>query len=205
MIAVDGKDIRDVTQRSLRAVIGVVQQDSVLFNDSIMDNIRCGKLTASDTDVVKAMQQAHLHERVLAMPEGYNTVVGERGVKLSGGEKQRGTQSQLGSVIRSQAFIAVSIARALLKDAEILLLDEATASLDSNAEREIQDQLEQLTRGKTTITIAHRLSTISQSDVILVMHQGEIVETGMHAELISKPDGHYAKLWAQQTRNDVTE
>ena len=106
MIAVDGKDIRDVTQRSLRAVIGVVQQDSVLFNDSIMDNIRCGKLTASDTDVVKAMQQAHLHERVLAMPEGYNTVVGERGVKLSGGEKQRGTQLQSGSVNRSQAFFA---------------------------------------------------------------------------------------------------
>lgn len=99
----------------------------------------------------------------------------------------------------------MSIARALLKDADILLLDEATASLDSNTEREIQDQLEHLTRGKTTITIAHRLSTISQSDIILVMHQGEIVETGIHAELFSRPDGHYAKLWAQQTRNNVTE
>lgn len=180
-ITVDGRDIRDLQLDSLRRAIGVVPQDTVLFNATIMYNLLYANPTCTEADVHAACRAANIHERIMDFPEQYQTMVGERGLKLSGGERQR-----------------VAIARAILKDARILLLDEATASLDSHTERQIQEALERVTQGRTTITIAHRLSTITASDQIVVLHQGEIVETGTHRELLELGGWYYA-MWEKQT------
>ncbi|MCY4287023.1 MAG: ABC transporter ATP-binding protein/permease [Aestuariivita sp.] len=179
-IRIDDQDIRDVTQASLHAAIGVVPQDTVLFNDSIHYNISYGREDASREDVIRAARDAQIHEFIVALPDGYDTQVGERGLKLSGGEKQR-----------------VGIARALLKDPPILLLDEATSALDSDTEADIKEALTLAGKGRTVITIAHRLSTIAEADQIFVLESGEVVERGLHEELISR-NGRYAKLWYRQ-------
>lgn len=179
-VTIDGQDIRDVTQMSLRAAIGVVPQDTVLFNDTILYNIRYGRPDATDDEVVAAAKMAQIDEFVQTLPQGYKTMVGERGLKLSGGEKQR-----------------VAIARTLLKGPPILVLDEATSALDSHTEKEIQDALDRATRNRTTLVIAHRLSTIVHADNIVVLDKGELVEQGTHAELIAK-NGLYASLWNRQ-------
>ncbi len=183
-IRINGQDIRDLTQNSLRAAIGIVPQDTVLFNESILYNIRYGRPQASDEEVFQAAQAAHLHGFIESLPEGYQTQVGERGLKLSGGEKQR-----------------VAIARALLKNPQLLIFDEATSALDSNTERAIQGELEQAARGRTSLIIAHRLSTIMQADNILVMDGGRIVEQGRHPELLAQ-GGHYARMWALQQQEN---
>ncbi|KAK4209309.1 putative abc heavy metal transporter [Rhypophila decipiens] len=180
-ITVDGHDLRDLQVDSLRRSIGVVPQDTVLFNNDIMHNLKYANLNATDEDVYEACKAANIHDRIMEFPDQYKTVVGERGLKLSGGERQR-----------------VAIARAILKDAKILLLDEATASLDSHTERLIQDALERVTYGRTTITIAHRLSTITTSDQIVVLHKGVIVERGTHSELLAL-QGRYHAMWEKQT------
>jgi ATP-binding cassette, subfamily B, vacuolar membrane transporter HMT1/ACLQ len=177
----DGHDIRDLTLDTLRRSIGVVPQDTVLFNASIMYNLRYASQTATEADVHEACKAANIHDRIMEFPDKYETIVGERGLKLSGGERQR-----------------VAIARAILKDARILLLDEATASLDSHTEKLIQDALERVTFGRTTITIAHRLSTITNSDQIVVLHKGDIIERGTHAELLAL-GGKYHAMWEKQT------
>jgi ATP-binding cassette subfamily B protein len=179
-VTIDGQDIRDVTQKSLRAAIGVVPQDTVLFNDTIMYNIRYGRPDASDEDVIAAAKLAQIDHFVQTLPQGYKTMVGERGLKLSGGEKQR-----------------VAIARTLLKAPPILILDEATSALDSHTEKEIQDALDRATQDRTTLVIAHRLSTIVHANNIVVLDKGEVVEQGSHAELIAK-GGLYASLWSRQ-------
>ncbi len=179
-VRIDNQDIRDVQQKSLRARIGVVPQDTVLFNDSILYNIRYGRPDASDEEVIEAAKLAQIHEFIEALPEGYDAEVGERGLKLSGGEKQR-----------------VAIARTILKNPAILLLDEATSALDSQTERDIQASLEEISSGRTTIVIAHRLSTIVNADEILVMDGGVIVERGRHQELLAQ-DGMYATMWQRQ-------
>jgi ABC-type transport system involved in Fe-S cluster assembly fused permease/ATPase subunit len=179
-VTIDGQDLRDVTQLSLRAAIGVVPQDTVLFNDTIFYNIKYGRADATDEDVYAAARMAQIDDFVTALPDGYNTMVGERGLKLSGGEKQR-----------------VAIARTILKGPPILILDEATSALDSHTEKEIQDALDQVARDRTTVVIAHRLSTIIHADVILVLRDGELAEQGTHAELIAQ-DGLYASLWSRQ-------
>jgi ABC-type transport system involved in Fe-S cluster assembly fused permease/ATPase subunit len=179
-VTIDGQDIRDVTQTSLRAAIGVVPQDTVLFNDTILYNIRYGRPGASDEEVIAAARLAQIDEFVKALPQGYKTMVGERGLKLSGGEKQR-----------------VAIARTLLKGPPILMLDEATSALDSHTEKEIQDALDRATKDRTTLVIAHRLSTIVHADNIIVLDKGELVEQGTHAELIAR-NGLYASLWNRQ-------
>ncbi|WP_333839823.1 ABCB family ABC transporter ATP-binding protein/permease [Pelomicrobium sp.] len=181
-ITIDGIDIRDVTQASLRAAIGIVPQDTVLFNDSIFYNIQYGRPDASREEVVAAARAAHLHEFIERLPDGYETQVGERGLKLSGGEKQR-----------------VAIARALLKNPRILVFDEATSALDSQSEKAIQAEIERIARGRTTLMIAHRLSTLLHADEILVMDQGRIVERGDHASLLER-GGVYARLWTLQQR-----
>ncbi|ORY63914.1 uncharacterized protein BCR38DRAFT_433448 [Pseudomassariella vexata] len=183
-ITVDGHDIRDLKVDSLRRQIGVVPQDTVLFNATIMYNLLYANPKASEADVFEACKAANIHNRILAFPDGYDTKVGERGLKLSGGERQR-----------------VAIARAILKDSRILLLDEATASLDSSTERIIQDALEKVTTGRTTVTIAHRLSTITNSDQIIVLHKGQVVERGTHSELLSLR-GSYFAMWEKQTTTD---
>ncbi|KAK7738419.1 hypothetical protein SLS62_011407 [Diatrype stigma] len=183
-VLVDGRDIRDLKLDSVRKHIGVVPQDTVLFNASIMYNLRYANPDATEADVFAAAQAANIHDRILAFPEQYDTKVGERGLKLSGGERQR-----------------IAIARAILKDARILLLDEATASLDSHTERQIQEALERVTAGRTTITIAHRLSTITTSDQILVLHQGKIAERGTHSELLAAKGRYYA-MWEKQTTTE---
>lgn len=180
-ITIDGHDIRDLTLDSVRRSIGVVPQDTVLFNASIMYNLQYANPNATQADVYEACKAANIHDRIMDFPDQYDTIVGERGLKLSGGERQR-----------------VAIARAILKDARILLLDEATASLDSHTERLIQDALERVTFGRTTVTIAHRLSTIITSDQIVVLHKGEIVERGTHAELLAL-GGRYFAMWEKQT------
>ncbi|KAK1536660.1 ABC transporter [Colletotrichum costaricense] len=180
-ITVDGHDLKDLKLDSLRKNIGVVPQDTVLFNATIMYNLLYADRNASQADVYEACKAANIHDRILAFPDGYDTKVGERGLKLSGGERQR-----------------IAIARAILKDARILLLDEATASLDSHTERQIQDALERVTAGRTTITIAHRLSTITTSDQIVVLHKGNVVERGTHAELLAL-GGRYHAMWEKQT------
>jgi ATP-binding cassette subfamily B protein len=179
-ITIDGQDIRDVTQASLRAAIGVVPQDTVLFNDTIFYNIKYGRHDATDAEVIAAAKMAQIDDFVKTLPDGYNTMVGERGLKLSGGEKQR-----------------VAIARTILKAPPILILDEATSALDSHTEKEIQDALDRVAKDRTTVVIAHRLSTIIHADTILVLEAGRIVEQGTHAELITK-HGLYASLWARQ-------
>ena len=179
-VSIDGQDIRDVTQESLRAAIGVVPQDTVLFNDTIHYNIRYGRPTASEEEVVEAARLAQIDAFVQSLPQGYKSMVGERGLKLSGGEKQR-----------------VAIARTILKSPPILLLDEATSALDSHTEKEIQDALDRVTKSRTTLVIAHRLSTVVHADQIIVMDRGEIVERGSHAELIQK-SGLYASMWERQ-------
>lgn len=182
-IMIDGQDLRQVTQATLRAAIGIVPQDTVLFNDSIYYNIAYGKPHATHAEVIAAARVAHIHEFIESLPAGYETMVGERGLKLSGGEKQR-----------------VAIARTVLKNPAILVFDEATSALDSKTEQAIQAELLQIVQGRTTLMIAHRLSTIAQADQILVMDHGRIVESGTHAELLSRA-GRYAQMWALQQNN----
>jgi len=179
-ISIDGQDLREVTQDSLRRAIGIVPQDTVLFNDTIAYNIGYGRAGATQAEVEAAARAAHIHEFIQAQPKGYNTMVGERGLKLSGGEKQR-----------------VAIARTLLKNPPILVFDEATSALDSANERAIQAELKSASRGKTTLVIAHRLSTVADAHEILVMDAGRVVERGSHQELLAKA-GRYARMWQLQ-------
>ncbi len=179
-ILIDGQDLRDVTQHSLRASIGIVPQDTVLFNDTVYYNIAYGRPGASPAEVERAARLAHIHDFIMVLPDGYQTTVGERGLKLSGGEKQR-----------------VAIARTILKDPSILLFDEATSALDTHTEREIQANLREVSRGRTTLVIAHRLSTVIDADEILVLEAGRVIERGRHAELLGR-GGAYAALWARQ-------
>lgn len=184
-ITIDGQDLRDVTQASLRKAIGIVPQDTVLFNDTIEYNIAYGKPGASKGEVIAAAKSAYIHDFIESLPDGYATMVGERGLKLSGGEKQR-----------------VAIARTLLKNPAILIFDEATSALDSKAEQAIQAQLKEIAQNRTTMVIAHRLSTIADAAQILVLDHGRIVERGTHAELLAA-GGAYAQMWArQQARQD---
>ncbi len=183
-ILIDGQDIRQVTQASLRAAIGIVPQDTVLFNDSIYYNIAYGRPDATREEVLQAAQSAHIHSFIESLPQGYETTVGERGLKLSGGEKQR-----------------VAIARAILKNPPILIFDEATSALDSKSEKAIQDELRSIARNRTTLVIAHRLSTIVDAEQILVMEQGRIVERGTHRELLNQA-GVYAQMWALQQQEE---
>ena len=182
-ILIDGQSIKTVTQHSLRQAIGVVPQDSVLFNDTLIENVRYGRPDASDEEVRNAIHMAHLKEFVESLPKGYETQVGERGLKLSGGEKQR-----------------VAIARTILKNPAILVFDEATSSLDSRSERAVMEAIEEVSQGKTSIVIAHRLSTVVNSDRILVLEKGQIVEQGSHKDLLGL-GGHYSQLWAMQQKN----
>jgi ATP-binding cassette subfamily B protein len=179
-IRVDGQDIRQVTQQSLRQAIGIVPQDTVLFNDTVAYNIGYGRAGASQTEVVAAARAAHIHDFIASTPLGYDTTVGERGLKLSGGEKQR-----------------VAIARALLKNPPILIFDEATSALDSNNERAIQAELEAAAQNKTVLVIAHRLSTVVDAHEILVMEAGRIIERGSHTDLLAQ-QGRYAQMWRLQ-------
>ena len=183
-VSIDGQNVRDVTQSSLRAAIGMVPQDTVLFNDTIEYNIRYGKPDATQAEVREAARLAQIHDFIMTLPQGYDSLVGERGLKLSGGEKQR-----------------VAIARTILKAPPILMLDEATSALDSHTEREIQDALERVARERTSLVIAHRLSTVVHADNIIVLDQGRIVEQGTHPELLAR-GGLYASLWARQREAD---
>ncbi len=185
-IFIDGQIIAKVTQESLRAQIAMVPQEPLLFHRSIMDNIRYGRLNATDEEVYEASMKARCHDFISQLQDGYKTFVGERGVKLSGGERQR-----------------VAIARALLKNAPILILDEATSSLDSESESLIQEALKELMKGKTTIVIAHRLSTIMHMDRIIVIENGQVVDTGTHKDLLKRRAGTYNKLWSIQTSEYV--
>ncbi len=186
-IAIDGQDIRSVTQDTLRLMIGMIPQDPSLFHRTIMENIRYGRINASDHEVMEAAQQAHAHEFIVSLAQGYHALVGERGVKLSGGQRQR-----------------IAIARAILKNAPILILDEATSQLDSVVEGLIQESLWKLMQQKTTIVIAHRLSTLLRMDRILVFQQGHIVEDGTHAQLLTQA-GSYKKLWDAQVGGFLPE
>ncbi len=179
-ILIDGQDLRDVTQESLRAAIGLVPQDTVLFNDTIGANIAYGRPGAPQAAIEAAARSAQIHDFIEGLPDGYKTLVGERGLKLSGGEKQR-----------------VAIARMVLKDPSILILDEATSALDSRTEQLIQAALRRLSAGRTTLTIAHRLSTVVDADQILVLEQGRVVEQGRHHQLLARR-GAYAQMWARQ-------
>ncbi|WP_137180242.1 ABC transporter ATP-binding protein/permease [Roseomonas sp. AR75] len=181
-VRVDGQDVRDVTQDSLRAAIGVVPQDTVLFNDTIRYNIAYGRPGASQAEIEQAARQAQVHDFVLRLPDGYDTRVGERGLKLSGGEKQR-----------------VAIARTLLKDPRLLILDEATSALDTHTEQEIQSALRNAAQGRTTLVIAHRLSTVVEADEIIVLQDGRIAERGTHGQLIAL-DSLYAEMWRRQAQ-----
>lgn len=182
-ITIDGQDIRDVESNSLHAAIGVVPQDPQLFNRSIMDNVRYGNLNATDEEVIAACKAAAIHSSITGFPDGYNSKVGEKGVRLSGGEKQR-----------------LSIARAALKNPKIILLDEATSSVDTKTEECLSKAISSLAPGRTTIVIAHRLSTIVEADTILVVHEGKIVESGTHKELLAQ-GGSYSELWRLQTKH----
>jgi ATP-binding cassette subfamily B protein len=176
----NGQDIRELTQHSLRSAIGIVPQDTVLFNESIAYNIAYGRPEASRDEVEAVARAAHIHDFILSLPDGYRTVVGERGLKLSGGEKQR-----------------VAIARTLLKDPALMIFDEATSALDTRTEQAIQEELNAASAQRTTLVIAHRLSTVVGADQILVMEHGRIVESGRHAELLAR-DGNYARMWSLQ-------
>jgi ATP-binding cassette subfamily B protein len=187
-ISIDGQDIRSVTQGSLREAVSFVPQDPILFHRTLMDNIRYGRTDATDEEVMQAARLAHCHEFISSFPQGYDTYVGERGVKLSGGERQR-----------------VAIARAILKNAPILILDEATSSLDSHSEVLIQDALDTLMKGKTVIVIAHRLSTIRKMHRIVVLEKGAVIEEGSHEALLAKPAGLYAHLWSLQSHGFIKE
>ena len=183
-IRIDGQDIRQVTQDSLRSAIGVVPQDTVLFNDTLYQNLAYGRPEATEEEVYRAARMAHLEDFIHSLPEGYETKVGERGLKLSGGEKQR-----------------VAIARVILKNPPLLILDEATSSLDSLSEQAILTALKEVSQRRTTLVIAHRLSTVMDADSILVMEGGKIVESGHHQDLLAR-NGHYARLWFQQHQSD---
>ncbi len=186
-ILIDGQDIAQVTQDSLHEQIAMIPQDTSLFHRSLMENIRYGRLEATDQEVIEAAKRAHCHEFISSLPEGYHTLVGERGIKLSGGQRQR-----------------IAIARAMLKNAPILVLDEATSALDSVTEKYIQVALSSLMQGRTVIVIAHRLSTLAEMDRILVFDQGHIIEDGNHPTLLAK-QGHYAKLWHMQAGGFLLE
>ena len=179
-LKIDGQDVRDVTQESLHDAICVVPQDTVLFNDTILYNIAYGRADATRAEIEAAAKAAKIYDFIQDLPEGFDTAVGERGLKLSGGEKQR-----------------VGIARTLLKNPPILLLDEATSALDSETERDIQDSLREMSHGRTVITIAHRLSTIADADLIVVLEGGVIAEQGRHDDLLSR-NGRYASMWHRQ-------
>ena len=183
-IMIDGHDIRDVTLESLRGQIGIVTQQTILFNDTVRNNIAYGNIEKTEEDIIHAAKAANAHDFIINLPNGYDTVIGEQGAKLSGGERQR-----------------ISIARALLKDAPILILDEATSSLDTEAEIEVQDALENLMKGRTTLIIAHRLSTIRNAHRIIVLASGEIVEEGTHESLIEKK-GEYFKFYNMQFKDE---
>jgi ABC-type transport system involved in Fe-S cluster assembly fused permease/ATPase subunit len=184
-VCINGQDIRDVRQSSLRSAIGIVPQDTVLFNDTVYYNIQYGRPNATREDVIAAAKAAHIHDFIASLPEGYEARVGERGLKLSGGEKQR-----------------VAIARAILKDPRILIFDEATSALDSKSEKAIQSELDRIAHGHTTLVIAHRLSTIMDADHIVVLEQGRIIERGTHSELLARR-GSYAQMWALQREEDA--
>lgn len=181
-IQLDGHDVQDVTIDSLRRQIGVVPQDTVLFNETLMYNLKYARQDATDEEVFTACRAASIHDKILSFPDGYSTKVGERGLRLSGGEKQR-----------------VAIARTILKNPRIILLDEATAALDSETEQHIQDALTTLGKGRTMLVIAHRLSTITTADQILVLHEGRVDERGSHDELLARK-GRYASMWKKQVR-----
>ncbi|MBX9629640.1 MAG: ABC transporter ATP-binding protein/permease [Burkholderiales bacterium] len=183
-ITIDGQDIREVAQKSVRAAIGIVPQDTVLFNDTIYYNIAYGDTEATREQVIEAARSAHIHDFIASLPDGYDAMVGERGLKLSGGEKQR-----------------VAIARAILKNPGLLIFDEATSALDSKSERAIQEELARIAADRTTLVIAHRLSTIVDADQILVMERGRIVERGTHRELLAL-GGTYAQMWALQQQEE---
>jgi subfamily B ATP-binding cassette protein MsbA len=187
VVRLDGRDINTIKQVSLREWIGMVSQDTFLFHDSILNNIRYGRLNATKEEVVEAAKQAYAHDFIMQQPNGYETVIGDKGCLLSGGQQQR-----------------VSIARALLKNAPVLLLDEAMSALDSEAEREIQAALDRLSEGRTVIAIAHRLSTVLKADQIVVMHLGEIQEIGTHRELLES-SAIYRKLYDLQFNVQVEE
>jgi ATP-binding cassette subfamily B protein len=185
-ILIDGQNIAQVTQASLRAAIGIVPQDTVLFNDTIYYNIAYGRPEATHEEVLQAARSAHIHHFIESLPQGYDAMVGERGLKLSGGEKQR-----------------VAIARAILKNPAILIFDEATSALDSKSEKIIQDELRSVARNRTTLVIAHRLSTIADAEQILVMDKGQIIERGTHRELLVQ-QGVYAQMWALQQQEEIS-
>ena len=180
-IKINGTDIRDLIQNSLHKNISIVPQDVTLFNRTILENIRYGAPNASKSDVIRAAKHAYIHDFIMGLPNGYDTLVGNRGVKLSGGQRQR-----------------VAIARAILKDAPILVFDEATSALDSESEKYIQNALNRIMHGKTAIVIAHRLSTLRNMTRIVVIQNGKIVETGTHKQLL-RANGAYRKLWNMQT------
>jgi ATP-binding cassette subfamily B protein len=186
-VEIDGIDVRRMTQDSLHAQISLIPQDPNLFHRSLLENIRYGRLDASDAEVIEAARKAHAHEFIAEMQDGYHAMVGERGVKLSGGQRQR-----------------IAIARVILKDAPVLILDEATSALDSVTEKAIQRTLDVAMRGKTVIVVAHRLSTIAHLDRILVFDRGRIVEDGSHAELLARR-GAYHRLWSRQAGGFLPE
>jgi ATP-binding cassette subfamily B protein len=185
-ILINGQDIRGVTQTSLRAAIGIVPQDTVLFNDTIYYNIAYGCPDATREEVICAAQSAHIHNFIDSLPQGYDSMVGERGLKLSGGEKQR-----------------VAIARAILKNPAILIFDEATSALDSKSEKAIQAELRAISQDRTTLIVAHRLSTVVDADQIMVMDKGRIIERGSHRELLAR-DKIYAQMWNLQKQEEQT-
>ena len=186
-VYVNNQNIKDISQQSLRKMIGVVPQDTVLFNDTIYYNISYGNPEASEEQIYEAAKSADIHNFVMNLPDGYQTIVGERGLKLSGGEKQR-----------------VAIARAILKNPSIFFFDEATSALDSTTEKEIQKNLQTISQNRTTLVIAHRLSTAADADEILVLEQGQITERGTHDELLSR-DGKYAEMWNKQKDTQVIQ
>ena len=180
-VSIGGQDIRDVKLESLRKAISVVPQDCVLFNDTVLNNIRYGNLEATDEEVMAAARKCRIHDSVSKWPEGYQTIVGERGLKLSGGEKQR-----------------VALARALLKNTPIMICDEATSALDSVTEADIIETMKDAAEGRTTIIIAHRLSTIMHADAIAVVKDGQVSEIGTHSDLLADAGSYYSQMWRQQ-------